>query len=289
MTPPRKLYKYRAFDAHALQLLQGAIYYSEPSYFNDPLDCDPAIQVTHEVSELEDLLTRMLEDANANAAATIKNLRYHAENVEEGNRVHENHRWLLRDEIKRSLMQEFSGFGVLSLAEKWDCPLMWSHYADQHKGICIEFDTSEHNCRNLAPVDYQSSRVIDVSDILAWKLHGEEEAGEKIRRQIFYSKAPQWKYEREWRSVDAESGLKHLPFNVSAVYFGMNCSYVVEECLVKLCRDTDISLRNVRAEKNGFKLTAHEYDAEDWGMMLAQPVGRAGLFPSDDFDDVAES
>lgn len=32
------------------------------------------------------------------------------------------------------------GGGFISFSEKYDNPLMWSHYADSHKGVCLRFD-----------------------------------------------------------------------------------------------------------------------------------------------------
>jgi len=43
---PPKLYKYRRFDVFCLRLLtQAEVSYSDPRTFNDPLDCDPTIEV----------------------------------------------------------------------------------------------------------------------------------------------------------------------------------------------------------------------------------------------------
>ena len=35
--------------------------------------------------------------------------------------------------------------GVCCFSEKKDDILMWSHYADGHKGFCLEFITPKHN------------------------------------------------------------------------------------------------------------------------------------------------
>lgn len=43
---PKKLYKYRPFNASTLRLLsQAETYYADPLKFNDPLNCKPVISV----------------------------------------------------------------------------------------------------------------------------------------------------------------------------------------------------------------------------------------------------
>lgn len=58
---------------------------------------------------------------------------------------------------------------------------MWSHYADSHKGICIEYDSSEFNdyfsqllnCRcYLTPVDYRE-KLINLDGDIEWTKHSE--------------------------------------------------------------------------------------------------------------------
>lgn len=73
-------------------------------------------------------------------------------------------------------------FGVASLTTSFNNPLMWSHYANSHKGICIEYDLSEElkNVESLKslliPVRYSNERVtidytlmdkIDLNNIVA--------------------------------------------------------------------------------------------------------------------------
>ena len=72
---PRKLYKYRRFDVFCLRLLTNAeIMYSDPRSFNDPLDCDPTIEVDLDRVEMEHLCYRMMlrNHSPARSKAEIK-------------------------------------------------------------------------------------------------------------------------------------------------------------------------------------------------------------------------
>ena len=52
---PRKLYKYAAFNTNSLRLLsEGEVFYSNPKRFNDPLDCNPTIQIDRKLPRLRD-------------------------------------------------------------------------------------------------------------------------------------------------------------------------------------------------------------------------------------------
>lgn len=49
---------------------------------------------------------------------------------------------------------------VVCLSEVYDSMLMWSHYAQNHTGYCIEYDFEENDMfyRHLYPVIYTKDR-----------------------------------------------------------------------------------------------------------------------------------
>ena len=75
--------------------------------------------------------------------------------------------------------------------------LMWAHYADSHKGLCIgfSFEVSEIVLINNKPVDYRDQKVhlpsyfITLSDTDRYPYYEE----------IVFSKGKEWYYEREHR------------------------------------------------------------------------------------------
>lgn len=91
-----------------------------------------------------------------------------------------------------------SNLGALSLSEKPDNQLMWSHYSENHKGFVIGF-SSEHEyfnqrlspndeLRHLRQVVYKNERPkIDLMNA-----NGVD---------IFLVKHTQWEYEAEWRII----------------------------------------------------------------------------------------
>ena len=51
---PEKLYKYMTFGINALKMLtNNEVYFQNPSFFNDPLDCKPDIKIDVDIKTLE--------------------------------------------------------------------------------------------------------------------------------------------------------------------------------------------------------------------------------------------
>ena len=130
------LYKYRAFGVHSLRMLcESEVYYSDPSKFNDPLDCSPTLIVDAELHAIERLCHRMIENKLGKKSADKKIQNYRYLSTEYGDyRTDKNaetyYSGMIINEIKRQLDLLMKSRGVLSLAEQWNSPLMWSHYAD---------------------------------------------------------------------------------------------------------------------------------------------------------------
>lgn len=270
-TLPRKLYKYRSFGINSLRLLSEAeVYYANPQTFNDPLDCDPTIQVDTDRTSLEKLCSRMLATAHGKERALkeIRNHRYMSTEYGDYKTDPETERYYMRrlaSEIKDLLGVEMASRGVLSLAERWDCPLMWSHYADEHRGLCIEYDMAENACSHIKPVDYRRPRSIKIGELIRWKFHKSTEAEQNILDTYFFAKAPQWRYEREWRDIHPSNGVNPAPFRISGVYFGLRCDAAVQTSIVKLFANSDslISFYDLYPLEDSFRLKRRRVDTAE--------------------------
>lgn len=84
---------------------------------------------------------------------------------------------------------------------------MWSHYADSHKGICLEFDIKRGGFfyNNPLPVQYRKRYPkFELSDY-----QDEENMMFTMHQQAICTKSVLWKYEKEWRVIaDDGCGLK---------------------------------------------------------------------------------
>ena len=91
-------------------------------------------------------------------------------------------------------------FGVLCFTTGWTDPLMWSHYGDRHRGICLGFQVDESI---LKKVNYSPKRLTLVS-------RGSENHStppELVKDLLLTTKFARWKYEAEVRVVES---LTHL-------------------------------------------------------------------------------
>jgi len=263
---PAKLYKYCSFSANTLQVLsREEVYFANPASFNDPLDCKPTIDVNVDRLSLEKLFLKMLADKIGKEEALRRLQKCCDSSSEIGDyktdiKAGEYYDLILASTIQNELMREMSEVGVLSLAKHWHCPLMWSHYADQHHGICIEYNTANHMCTKMhiaiQAVGYNKPRAIKASDLVEWKLRDSIEAKNTIRDIFFFVKAKPWRYEQEWRALSNRVGLECSPFQISAVYFGLRSANAVQTTLVKLFADDyrRIKFYDVYAPDNNFSL-----------------------------------
>lgn len=93
-----------------------------------------------------------------------------------------------RGELEADLDQ----VGVLSLSETWDNMLLWSHYAKDHKGICIGFYSNIDIFGVALKVRYTEEFPVITPPF---------DSGETILEKSFLTKARCWEYEKEWRVV----------------------------------------------------------------------------------------
>lgn len=126
-------------------------------------------------------------------------------------------------------------------SETYDNNLMWSHYADSYRGVCIEYDiaklSDENTIKQLFPVYYSKSREVFYDmEILNDYMRGVRDMKRlEDSKGIFLSKADHWKYEREWRicQMNDEANnetAKQIPFDcVSAVYLGIRTSNMISK------------------------------------------------------------
>jgi len=76
--------------------------------------------------------------------------------------------------------------GLLCFSKTWTNPLLWGHYADKHKGICLGFDVPD---RHLNKIDYVGER-----------LPAPEVIDEPFMKKLLLTKFEHWGYEKEYRA-----------------------------------------------------------------------------------------
>ena len=285
---PKLLYKYRSFSNQALDMLVAdQIFFSDPSTFNDPLDARPSVQTDLGADALESILKTLIEqriNAEMSAAAkTIKyqgpktldhittrsrdmankavaNIRYNATNPEY--KIEDPAQLLFGMQVEEELLRRYDK-GIFSLAERANCPLMWSHYADQHKGLCIGYSVPSRTKQNLHKIAYGGSRLIQASTVQAM-LNGDKAAQQKVDQAVLSRKAIDWRYEKEWRLINPR-GLWDSPLELEEVVFGMRCSLAVKFAVTKALVDRQHRVRfyEIRERRGSFLLGKYSLDLKE--------------------------
>lgn len=271
---PTRLYKYRNFDLYALRMLtNGQVYFSDPAHFNDPLDCKPELFGDIAIDSLENLLMRMTPESSKLLHDCKTAAAYYCSGDEQATYYFQ----AVVSKIKETLYSQMGKIGVLSLAQNWNCPLMWSHYGDQHKGICLGFDTSQGSGVTLKKVNYEGQRCIKCSDLVSYFVEGSSTALECIKETFFFTKAKDWEYEYEWRGANHKSGEEASPFELKEVYFGMRCDHAVKTAVLNLKHSTELEYYEISPEPSSFQLLAHRINADDRQWYMPRPSARVAF------------
>ncbi|HCZ9033973.1 DUF2971 domain-containing protein [Vibrio alginolyticus] len=270
-----KLYKYRKFSEFLIrELCSSNIYFSDPKLFNDPLDCSPVIINDLKDDELERLCFQMLvkELGEEIALERLENFRYYSQEHLTCEKQKLSYLYQLQSEVMVQLDAVMKNRGVLSLSSKHDSPLMWSHYADEHRGVCIEFDM-DSAVRVPKAIDYDSVRGISAKLIHDYFVDGAKSALEQIESQYFFNKAGEWRYESEWRLLSNKCGENPAPFNISAVYFGMRCDNWIIASLIKLLYQHESGLKfyKMYPDRSSFELHESELYPQEWISCIPRP------------------
>ena len=188
----RWLYRYQRFAPDRLRnLLQtNKVYCSSPDTFNDPWDCRPCFSEGQlEKPEVLEKHIRWFEQADRkHDPKTEDQHRQMAELLRRSpHRVRE-----MVDEISAGIGSVIDHrYGICCFTTKIDSTLMWSHYADHHKGICLEFATNNDVVCAALKVEYcDEYPFLDLSD---------DSAEQNLLPLI--SKSSNWAYEDEYRLI----------------------------------------------------------------------------------------
>jgi hypothetical protein len=224
------LYKYLHPDRVSI-LKERQIRFTQPGDFNDLFEFRPGIQSAMHNKEMHNYVAAnfepLLDDELAKNGALLEFMPIQAWKqlfLAQKSRLPE-----LIEMLQPAMLNRVSAFinkflnesvGVLCLSEVRDSLLMWAHYADNHRGLAIGFDSNHHffaRQRNatdefgfLRKVDYRRKRpsaVLSDTSSTVW----------------FGTKSEQWAYEKEWRIVrvlaDANQRIDSQPFPICLFEF----------------------------------------------------------------------
>lgn len=245
-------FKYMSASTAAIVLKNCTLRWSSPLLFNDPFDVPRELSfgISSEaiVRALSDRITKLIEHPPEDLSKLEPRLRLLIETVKKGISSELKTQLIagltdsaetLRPEGQsmnelRAMWQSFlPDFRILCLTESAAHSAMWFHYADQYRGVVLEFqcnDELDSAWLGAKPVTYPAQKP-DVYTADGWaKLLtsvGEDGVGSLLEIAT-YTKAPDWSYENEWRITsfkkEPEVGLftdyRFNPQELAGVYLG---------------------------------------------------------------------
>lgn len=227
--PIKCFYKYRPLadetgekiNEHTRALLEkGELLFSKPGDFNDPFDCNFDFQQITP-SDVESLCKNYigLPQDQKIVDDVIENCN---ERTSIGKNIHAD-------------LNDGNYFRVCAFSSDEKNILMWSHYAKDHKGICVGFiNTSEgikisDDCLSaLHTIRFINPKIVMYTDIIHGKSTINSITNEEIEKRVF-SKATDWSYEKEYRVALLDVFILKNPIRIctseiSEIIFGLNAS-----------------------------------------------------------------
>jgi len=179
ITKERYIYKYFTINEYLLRtLINNELYFSCPSDFNDPFDCQFKLELVKDSIAEEQFYENLIQSGIA-----VEDVKA-ATSISEKNSGLENK---INDELRKRL-------GVLCFSEKSEEILMWSHYADSHRGVCLIFDWKIHE-------DYFKGKKVKYDNNLPTIRYSEDQKLLDEATNAIMVKLDMWSYEKEIRSV----------------------------------------------------------------------------------------
>lgn len=158
-------------------------------------------------------------------------------------------------------------FRVACFAETPYSMLMWSHYANNHKGFCIEYETPEYSDKNadiyhnLFPVIYTDKRTNLTSLSLNWKSTGtlSNDGLWDFYKYGLLSKSLEWRYQQEWRLISYDNLITDDTYNcqffkIKKVYLGNRMSAKNRKEIIKVCKHKGIPYVGVIISSDKFEM-----------------------------------
>jgi len=164
-------------------------------------------------------------------------------------------------ELQKALHNLFvtkkKGIGIYSLSRTFKDELLWAHYANSHKGFCIEYDldslinTYESFEAYSFPVKYSKKPPsFALSDI-------NKTRGDYIIKKIAGFKSKRWRYEKEYRIVNGFYGEQpYEPNCLKSIFFGLNMKNEEKEEMMQRLEGRNIQFLQMVLDQNSYLFDA---------------------------------
>lgn len=201
MEHPKKLYKYRQLNERTEDIIRNnRIWFSKPADLNDPFDCQ--LFVEFNASE-EQLYAYTRETLGNDVPDSLVDLLMQ--------QSRDNYSDLMSSMLSKSKIMIEHETSILCLSVKPNDILMFAHYADCHRGLCLEFTLNwEDEIGKVFSVRY--GETYPKLDYFAMR-----QSGSELVEKLLLSKFSDWSYEQEFRVLRFKQAPGLVPFRDDAL------------------------------------------------------------------------
>jgi hypothetical protein len=223
---PIELFKYRDFEKNTiLSFLNKGLWIPKPKQLNDPFDAQ------FKISD-EDVSMELFKSSFSDYQKWYKDNHNKQIKSQDFELLFDHDKPNSHLKEKVNLFREFwdaqsESMGILSLSEDPESTTMWSHYGDNHTGICIGYDPKKlfPKCPNgsldwLRKVSYIKENYIIRNAYLLYAKAGmchSPVATMELFFNMLTTKSKDWGYEKEWRFLAPEKGNSLFKLEIEAI------------------------------------------------------------------------
>lgn len=235
--PKEYIFKYCSDDSsyHLDILINSTFYFSHVEEFNDPFEFLSKMKLPQNLEELKVFIEQSLLNHDLNPES--KEGKRHAKAIWDMYRMPSE---TVDFTTQKSMLDRVSDLsGVCCFSMKYKNILMWSHYANRHRGYTLIFDPRNHHFFNeLKPVNYK--RELPVVNPVQFDV------------QSLYTKNKDWKYEKEVRLISSNIRRSEPfpPDRFKGIIFGAKCSDSTKQRLYNILSKSYKNIKYYQAEQS---------------------------------------
>ena len=149
-------------------------------------------------------------------------------------------------DTRRAIVENKLKIGLSSFSEVHDHELMWAHYADQYRGICISYRFAE--LLDDLGDDVSFVRMY-YNEMVPLVRHGRQEPGDVAKMVLSY-KNYRWLYEREWRMFAPLGKIFYADkSSIARVYLGSRIASDKRRKIIEAMTALNIETHDMKIEK----------------------------------------
>src|SRR3989344_671032 len=251
---PLHLYKYKSFAGEAREhtrdlIVNQRLWFPAPRDLNDPFECRPHHVTTATPRERRRYIVGLVKRGHPTMPRHERKRRVRLLDADNP---------LFHQSMLSATEITLQAAGIFSLSARPLDLLMWTHYADNHRGVCVRFDLpalveSDHIPFRVTYADERPSCDTILEPTVDWLL------------KAVLTKGAAWRYEQEWRLVRNRGARQAVQLSkpvISGVLLGANVSPGDREAVLQWAAESGrpVGVGQVKFHPSRYELVIEELE-----------------------------